>query len=142
MTEDKGASIGRDIAALDALDRPALLQRWRSVFGREAPPHLSRSLMVKAVAHEMQVRAFGGLSPRTLRTLKAAAKPKATSISRRPPGRGTRLVREWNGFQHEVEVLDDGYLWRGQRYRSLSAIALAITGTKWSGPRFFGIKGE
>lgn len=141
MTEAKGTSIEREIAALDALDRSALLQRWRFAFGREAPPRLSRSLMVKAVAHEMQVRAFGGLSPRTIRALKAAGKPEATSISRRLPGRGTRLVREWNGILHEVEVLDDGYLWRGQRYRSLSAIALAITGTKWSGPRFFGIKG-
>jgi hypothetical protein len=140
MTEDKGTSIEREIAALDALDRPVLLQRWRSVFGRQAPPRLSQSLLVKAVAHEMQVRAFGGLSPRTIRALKAAAKPEATSISRRPLGRGTRLVREWHGVLHEVEVLDDGYLWRGQRYRSLSAIALAITGTKWSGPRFFGIK--
>jgi hypothetical protein len=142
MTGDKGASIEREIAALDALDRPALLQRWRSVFGRHAPPRLSWTLMVKAVAHEMQVGAFGGLSPHTIRALKVAAKPKAASISRRPPGRGTRLVREWNGVLHGVEVLDDGYLWRGQRYRSLSAIALAITGTKWSGPRFFGIKGD
>lgn len=142
MTVDNGTRIEREIAALDALGRSALLQCWRSVFGREAPPRLSRSLIVKAVAHEMQVRAFGGLSPRTIRALKAAAKPAATLPSRRPPGRGTRLVREWNGVQHEVEVLDDGYLWRGQRYRSLSAIALAITGTKWSGPRFFGIKGS
>ena len=55
------------------------------------------------------------------------------------PSRGTRLVREWNGALHEVEVLEDGYLWRGARHRSLSAIARAITGTKWSGPRFFGL---
>ena len=54
--------------------------------------------------------------------------------------RGSRLVREWNGALHEVEVLDDGYLWRGERHRSLSAIARAITSTRWSGPRFFGIK--
>lgn len=141
MTEDKGTSIEREIAALDALDRPALLQRWRSAFGREAPSRLSRSLMVKAVAHEMQVRAFGGLPPRTIRALKAAVKRATVTVPRRPQGPGTRLVREWNGVRHEVEVQDDGYLWRGKRHRSLSAIALAITGTRWSGPRFFGIKG-
>ena len=141
MTVDKGASIEREIAALDTLDRPALLKCWRSAFGREAPPRLSHSLLVKAVAHEMQVRAFGGLSPRIIRALKAAAKPATVAASRRSPGPGTRLVREWNGVLHEVEVLDDGYIWREQRHRSLSAVALAITGTKWSGPRFFGIRG-
>ena len=142
MTVDKGASIELEIAVLDAMDRPALLQRWRSVFRREAPPRLSYSLMVKAVAHEMQVRAFGGLAPRTIRDLRAATKPITVAASRRSLGPGTRLVREWNSVLHEVVVLDDGYLWRGQRYRSLSAVALAITGTKWSGPRFFGIKGN
>ena len=142
MTLDKGASIEREIAALQALDRSTLLQRWRSAFGHNAPPRLSRPVMEKAIAYEMQARAFGGLSARTIRALKAAAKPEALSVSRRPLGRGARLVREWNGILHEVDVMDDGYLWRGQRHRSLSAIALAITGTKWSGPRFFGIKGE
>ncbi len=140
MTLGTGAGIEREIAALDALDRSTLLQRWRTAFGREAPPHLSRTLMEKAVAYDLQARAFGGLSARTISALKAAVKPDAAPASRRPPGRGTRLVREWNGILHEVEVLDDGYLWRGQRHRSLSAIALAITGTKWSGPRFFGIQ--
>ncbi len=142
MTVGKGARIEREIAALEELDRSALMQRWRSAFGREAPPRLSRTLMEKAIAHEMQVRVFGGLSARTIRALKAAAKPEAAPASRRPPGRGTRLVREWNGILHEVDVVDDGYLWRGQQHRSLSAIALSITGTKWSGPRFFGIKAD
>ena len=140
MTVGKGAGIEHEIAALDALDRPALLQRWRSAFGREAPPRLSRTLMEKAIAYDIQVRAFGGLSARTIRILKTAAKPDTGS--RRSPGCGARLVREWNGTLHEVEVLDDGYCWRGQRHRSLSAIALAITGTKWSGPRFFGIRSD
>jgi hypothetical protein len=141
MTVGKGARIEREIAALEALDRSALLQRWRSAFGRDAPPRLSRTLIEKAIAYDMQVRAFGGLSARTIRALKSAAKPAAAPASNRPPSRGARLVREWNGILHEVEVLDDGYLWREQRHRSLSAIALAITGTKWSGPRFFGVKG-
>lgn len=141
MMAGKDTDIDREIAALDALDRSALLQRWRSAFGRTAPPRLSRPLMEKAIAHEIQVRAFGGLSARTIRALKVAAKPTAALPSYRSPGRGARLVREWNGMVYEVDVVDDGYLWRGQRYRSLSAIALAITGAKWSGPRFFGIRG-
>lgn len=141
MTVDKAAGVQRQIAALEDLDRTALLQRWRSAFGRDAPPRLSRPLMKKAIAYDMQVRAFGGLPVRTIRALKAAAKLKTAPASGRPPSRGARLVREWNGILHEVDNDDDGYLWRGQRYRSLSAVALAITGTKWSGPRFFGIKG-
>jgi len=71
--------------------------------------------------------------------LRAAAKADGRSGVSKLPSRGTRLVREWNGALHEVEVLEDGYLWRGARHRSLSAIARAITGTKWSGPRFFGL---
>ncbi|MFT7572343.1 MAG: hypothetical protein ACI9JL_003393 [Paracoccaceae bacterium] len=140
MTVDKGTRIERELATLDALDRSALLENWRSVFGRDAPPGLSGPLLQKGIACEIQVRAFGGHSVRTIRALKAASKPESGSVTRRLPGRGTRLVREWNGTLHEVDVEDDGYLWRGQRHRSLSAIALAITGTKWSGPRFFGIK--
>ncbi len=96
--------------------------------------------MIKAIAYDMQASAFGGLTPRTIRALKTGAKLQAGSTSQQQPRPGTRLAREWDGILHEVEVLDDGYLWREQRYRSLSAIALAITGTKWSGPRFFGIK--
>jgi len=142
MTVGNDVRIERELAGLDALDRSVLLQRWRSAFGREAPPHLSRPILEKAIAYEIQVKAYGGLSARTIRVLKAAAKRKAVPASRRSPGRGTRLVREWNGILHEVDVVDDGYVWRGQLHRSLSAIALAITGTKWSGPRFFGVNGD
>jgi hypothetical protein len=98
--------------------------------------------MEKAIAYDIQVRAFGGLSARTIRALRAAARADSRPALNGLPGCGTRLVREWNGVLHEVEVLEDGYLWRGKRHRSLSAIARAITGTKWSGPRFFGLKGR
>ncbi len=134
MSKAASATVASEVAALEAMDRPALTRRWRSVFGRAAPRHLSQSLMVKAIAHDLQIKAFGGLSARTRRFLKTSAKTAAAM----PPARGTRLAREWNGTVHEVDVVDDGYLWRGRQYRSLSAIALAITGTKWSGPRFFG----
>jgi hypothetical protein len=95
--------------------------------------------MEKAIAYDLQVKAFGGLSARTRRTLRAAAKADGSSSLSKLPSGGTRLVREWHGARHEVEVLEDGYLWRGARHRSLSAIARAITGAKWSGPRFFGL---
>jgi hypothetical protein len=135
MTDD----LARELAALAELDRTALLERWRMAFGRDAPPRLSRTLMEKAIAYDLQVKAFGGLPARTRRALRAAAKADGRSSLSNLPIRGTRLIREWHGIRHEVEVLDDGYLWRGARHRSLSAIARAITGTKWSGPRFFGL---
>tara|TARA_R110000787_G_scaffold27063_3_gene75288 strand:- start:274 stop:702 length:429 start_codon:yes stop_codon:yes gene_type:complete len=139
MKVDNSPPVDREIAALDSMDRSALMQRWRTAYGQDAPARLSRILMKKAIAYEIQVRAFGGPSARTIRSLKAAAKSGAAVAPRRQPGRGTRLVREWNGILHEVDVLDEGFMWRGQLYRSLSAVAFAITGTKWSGPKFFGI---
>jgi hypothetical protein len=135
MTDD----VARELAVLAKLDRTALLERWRRAFGRDAPPRLSRSLMEKAIAYDLQTKAFGGLSSRTRRALRAAAKADGRSSLSKLPSRGTRLIREWHGTRHEVEVLEDGYLWRGARHRSLSAIARAITGAKWSGPRFFGL---
>jgi hypothetical protein len=139
MTASMTDHVTRELAALAELDRTALLQRWRMVFGREPPPRLSRALMEKAIAYDVQAKAFGGLSSRTRRALRAAAKADGRSSLSKLPSRGTRLIREWHGTVHEVEVLEDGYLWRGERHRSLSAIARAITGTKWSGPRFFGL---
>ena len=139
MTASMGDRVERELAVLAELDRTALLHRWRTAFGREAPPRLSRTLMEKAIAYDLQVKVFGGLSARTRRTLRAAAKADGRSSLSKLPSRGTRLIRAWHGAVHEIEVLEDGYLWRGERHRSLSAIARAITGTKWSGPRFFGL---
>jgi hypothetical protein len=131
--------VERELATLAELDRTALLEHWCKAFGPDAPPPRSRALIAKAIAYDVQVKAFGGLSARTRRSLRAAAKADCSSALNKLPSRGTRLVREWNGALHEVEVLEDGYLWRGARHRSLSAIARAITGAKWSGPRFFGL---
>ena len=135
MTASMGDRVERELAALAELDRTALLQRWRTA----APPRLSRTLMEKAIAYDLQVKAFGGLSARIRRTLRAVAKADGRSSLSKLPSRGTRLIRAWHGTVHEIEVLEDGYLWRGERHRSLSAIARAITGAKWSGPRFFGL---
>jgi hypothetical protein len=139
MTATGAKDVERELAALAELDRTVLLERWRTTFGRDAPPRLSRTLMEKAIAYDLQVEAFGGLPARTRRALRTAAKADGRSKLSKLPSRGTRLIREWHGALHEVEVLEDGYLWRGARHRSLSAIARAITGTKWSGPRFFGL---
>ena len=139
MTAGMTGAVEREITALAELNRTALLERWRMAFGRDAPPRLSRALMQKTIAYDLQVKALGGLSSRTRRALRAVAKADGKSALSNLPSRGTRLIREWHGTVHEVEVLEDGYLWRGARHRSLSAIARAITGSKWSGPRFFGL---
>jgi hypothetical protein len=140
MKGTDNSRIEREIAALEELDRSDLLARWRLAFKKDAPPHLSRALMEKAIAYELQVGASSSLSPRTIRALKTAAKTGGPLSGSSLPARGTRLVREWNGVLHEVDVLEDSYLWRGERHRSLSVIARAITGTRWSGPRFFGVR--
>ena len=124
MTASVADRVERELAALAELDRTALLERWRMA----APPRLSRTLMEKAIAYDVQVKAFGRLSARTRRALRVAAKADGRSSLSKLPSRGTRLIREWHGTVHEVEVLEDGYLWRGARHRSLSAIARAITG--------------
>ena len=105
----------------------------------------SRDLLTRGISYKLQERAYGGLSTATARKLerasagplsRGAVKP-APSVSLRP---GTRLVREWRGVTHTVLIHADGIEWRGQRYRSLSVVAREITGARWSGPRFFGLR--
>jgi hypothetical protein len=138
----KESEVARKIADLAELDRENLIARWRAAYGAPPPRKLSRALMEKALAYEIQCAAFGGLSTATKRALRAAAASKSGSTGARPLNPGARLVREWNGVVHEVDVTGDGYIWRGECYRSLTAIARTITGTKWSGPRFFGLSGR
>ena len=135
-----------DIAArwdeLGQMDRAALRVAWAEAFG-DAPPHfLSMIFMRKAVIWHMQCRKFGGLKPDLKRALRSAAEGK--SVQAQGPGlqTGTQLVREWNGQRYQVEVTDDGFRMYGAEYKSLSAIALRITGTSWSGPRFFGLNSQ
>ena len=138
----KESEVARKIAGLAELDRESLITRWRAAYGAPPPRKLSRALLEKALAYEIQCRAFGGLSGAARRALRAAATTKGKSTGPRSLNPGARLVREWNGVVHEVDVSGDGYVWQDQRYRSLTAIARAITGTKWSGPRFFGLSGR
>ena len=137
MPKDTGA--GRN-AVLDGLDLPSLRRVWEQTFGA-APPHsLSRTFLRRVLAYERQCRTYGGHSAATRRTLAAMANgtpstaPSAGSVSA-----GTHLVRDWNGRTYQVEVLDNGYRFDGKTYPSLTTIAKRITGTHWSGPRFFGL---
>ena len=114
--------------------------------GRSPPKGISRRLLERAAAYHLQVAALGGLRPAISRRLSrsvggARSSPDAAErrrgVVRLSPG--TRLVREWNGRTYTVEVTDDGFQWNGRTWRSLSAVAAAISGTRWSGPRFFGL---
>ncbi len=138
----KESEVAREIADLAELDREYLITRWCPAYGKPPPRKLSRALLEKALAYESQCATFGGLSGAAKRALRAAAASKDGSTGPRLLNHGARLIREWNGTVHEVDVAGDGYIWRGERYRSLTAIARAITGTKWSGPRFFGLSGR
>lgn len=134
------------VAALPAMSTDKLKAMWRELNGTEPPPY-NRSFLVKRLAYRLQELAFGGLSPRAERRLDdlideldGKKKPKPKNIT--APIIGTRLLREWQGVMHEVTVLADGFEWQGRRYRSLSAIARAITGTRWNGLIFFGLKNQ
>jgi Protein of unknown function (DUF2924) len=136
--------LARGIAGLSALDMTALRQRWLALFGADPSPHLGRSLMVWALGYRLQERTLGGLKPSTLRILDRVCEGHEEAATARIPkrraGAGTLLIREWRGITHRVTVLDNDVVYRGRRYKSLSEVARAITGTRWSGPAFFGLK--
>ena len=142
----RDAAICREaLARLPELALSELRQHWRALYKSDASPHLSRQLLLQAVAHRMQEVALGGLRPERQRQLRQIAQQlnQTGEIKRRPRlelKSGTRLVREWRGRTYEVLVLDDGFSWQGTHYPSLSAVARKITGTPWSGPLFFGLK--
>jgi hypothetical protein len=133
------------LARLPELDLTELRQQWRTLYKSDVSPHLSRELLLRAVAYRMQEIVFGGLRPEHQRELRQFAQQfKETGEIRRRASlelkAGTRLVREWQSRTYEVLVLDGGFSWQGTYYRSLSAVARKITGTAWSGPLFFGLK--
>jgi hypothetical protein len=133
------------LSRLPELDIGELRQQWRGLYKSQAPRHLSRELLVRAVAYRIQELALGGLHLEPQRKLVRIAQQfketgEASKRARPELKPGTRLVREWQGRCYDVLALDDGFSWQGTRYRSLSAIARQITGTAWSGPLFFGLK--
>ena len=143
------ASIEDEIAQLRDLDLKALRIRWRNAFGKPAPEHLTRYLLFRIIAYRLQPDRFGDLDAETLKVLEQAAGQQPSDVSkglikldqrRFAPPPGTVLVREWNRTAHRVLVMPDGYAWTGKTFDSLSQVAMAITGTKWNGPRFFGLR--
>jgi hypothetical protein len=133
-----------EIIHLDGLDLHELRDVWRHHLG--APPNIpSAELMRRWLSWELQARMQGGLDLATRRRLHQLGKglktdPESAAAPRTTPKPGTVLTREWNGATHRVMVLEDGFAWNGQQYISLSKIAFTITGTRWSGPLFFGLR--
>ena len=120
--------------------RPRALRAWEAAFGSPPPPYLSVAFLEKAVAYEAQCRIHGGLPAATRRALARIAEGEAVAASvPRAVKAGAHLVREWNGRTYRVEVVEGGYRMDGRTWRSLSGLARHITGTAWSGPRFFGL---
>ena len=140
-------SIPARIAALKTMPMPDLKAEWRALFETEPPP-FNRRHLENRIAYRVQELAYGGLKPETLRRLQALGEQfdSGNITTRRirggdlKPIAGTRLIREWQGTEHVVTVTQDAYEWQGRPYQSLSAIARAITGTRWNGWVFFGLK--
>jgi hypothetical protein len=134
------------VAALKTTPTPALKAQWRDLFGREPPPY-NRRFLESRLAYRIQELAYGGLKKETIERLVALGEQldggnisvRRTRVDHKPIA-GTRLIREWQGVEHCVTVLQDGYEYAGRPYKSLSAAARAITGTRWNGWVFFGLK--
>jgi hypothetical protein len=141
-------AVEAEIARLRDLDLPGLRARWRTMFRRTAPDHLPRHLLFRILAYRLQAERLGDLDKDTQRFLDrvasgALAGDEIKTVDGHPSRNGlqpgTILVREWNGAPQRVMVLDEGFAWNGTTYRSLTEVAFTMTGTRWSGPRFFGL---
>jgi hypothetical protein len=145
----KAAAAADNVAAqlhsLKSMSIAKLRIAWRRLYRAEPPKRVNRELLTLAVAWKIQEQAYGGLAAATRRRLAELAAMidrdgdvKRARIARIKPG--ARLVREWQGETYTIVVADDGFMWQGRHWQSLSAIAREITGVRWSGPRFFGLK--
>jgi hypothetical protein len=158
LSENGAESIRLAIERLLSLNGDALRLEWRNLFGKRAPKALPKSLLIRALAYRLQALELGDLDPKTLRVLDAYVAKSRTrfngrvrvdqlrsksaasyGLSVKP---GSILVREWSGEVHRVMALESGFAWNAGTYRSLSEVARAITGTRWNGPRFFGLGRE
>lgn len=138
------SSLEAELANLPRRGLEELRQSWTTLFDTTAP-FVGEDLLVRMIAYRLQERAYGGLSASTSRKLRRIASDlradrRATCLPEGPRiAPGVQLLREWNGETEVVQVTTSGFVWRGQNYRSLSAVARAMTGARWSGPRFFGL---
>ena len=145
VSEVRSEGLAQDLRDLGTRGDAELKERWRNLYGTEPPGKIHRSLLIQAIAYRVQQNVLGALKPSVRRHLMRVARnaadgrqaPGYTILSPKP---GTVLVREWGGVTHQVKVLEDGLLFRGKRYQSLSEIARVITSSRWSGPLFFGLK--
>ncbi|TBW35538.1 DUF2924 domain-containing protein [Siculibacillus lacustris] len=141
---DVRADLSGPLAALTVMSRDDLVVEWRRQFRANPPDRVRRDLLELGIAWKLQEKALGGLKRAVATELRDLAEALATTgdIGRAKTLRlkpGARLIREWGGATHEVTVVETGFAWRGETWKSLSAIAVRITGAHWSGPRFFGL---
>ena len=143
---DESGRIAEELRSISKIPRVALIERWTAAHGGPPPKGISRRLLEYSAAYRAQARAHGGLKPAVRRRLRSNKIPTASSAASLAAPRksarlspGGRLVRDWHGRTHTVEVVENGFRYDGETYRSLSKIAQAITGARWSGPRFFGL---
>jgi hypothetical protein len=140
-------NVSKQIARLPSLSRQRLLDLWLELYERSAPCGIRRELLVPFLAYRMQERAYGGLNPSTRSELRRIARGLEKRLTGKgskiqaPIRLGTRLIRQWRAKSHEVVTTESGFEYRGKSYSSLSKIAREITGTRWSGPAFFGLNG-
>jgi hypothetical protein len=144
----KHEKIESELTALACSDIHELRVCWRRLFRTKAPEHLSRSLLVRILGYRLQADAYGDLDRESRRFLDRVARALAAGSDKPVPPVvetlslkvGTVLIREYEGVLHRAVIAEDGYIWNGTNYRSLSEVARAITGTRWNGPRFFGLR--
>jgi hypothetical protein len=137
-------NLEQEVSDLLTLDIVGLRGKWSALFVADPPSRLGRTLLIGAIAYRLQEKALGGLKPSAQRALDRVCDQPGdsgpTRIAKTKVNAGTVLIREWRGVRHRVTVLDHDVVYRGRRYRSLSEVARAITGTHWSGPVFFGLR--
>ena len=137
-------SLEREVSDLFTLDTSELREKWSALCGVDPADRLGRTLLIGAIAYRLQEKALGGLKPSAQRVLdRVCDAPRGSASGRITKTRinaGTVLIREWRGTKHQVTVLKDGFLYRTKLFHSLSQIARTITGSRWSGPLFFGLK--
>jgi hypothetical protein len=143
----RSVSVSVEIACLRDLDVKGLRSLWESRYGGKAPAHLPRHFLFRLLAYRLQADHLGDLDPDIKRILDQSDSPEDASRRAADAARatkslrpGTLLGREWNGEMHQIAVLAEGFAWNGTTYPSLSKVAFAITGTRWNGPRFFGLR--